>query len=115
MFDPDLFYDMDGNVISQEAWSQSLQLDSSRRVALTVIGDKKVSTVLLGIDHNYSDHGPPIIFESMVFGPGGIDLWCERYATKEEALEGHNRIVASIEDGTFLGYGSDEDIKGVME
>lgn len=27
----------------------------------------KVSTIFLGIDHNWSNEGPPIVFETMVF------------------------------------------------
>jgi len=35
------------------------------------IGPSKVSTVFLGIDHNFGD-GPPILWETMVFG-GSLD------------------------------------------
>ena len=54
------------------------------------IGDVplEVSTVWIGINHNFSGEGPPLIFETMVFGSEG-DLYCERYATEEQAREGH--------------------------
>jgi hypothetical protein len=55
-----------------------------------------VSTVFLGIDHGFSDNPdvPPILFETMVFMPGSYDeLECERYATKAEALKGHEAMV----------------------
>lgn len=55
-----------------------------------------VSTVWLGIDHNFDRRGPPIIFESMVFdeATGASDLDCRRYATEDQALAGHLEMVA---------------------
>lgn len=49
-----------------------------------------VSTVFLGINHAFSG-GPPIVFETMVFSKGG-DGDCHRYATWEEAEEGHEKV-----------------------
>ena len=34
----------------------------------------------------------PLVYETMIFG-GVHDQWCDRYATREEALAGHNRAV----------------------
>ena len=31
----------------------------------------EVSTVFLGCDHQFRDDGPPLLFETMVFGPHG--------------------------------------------
>ena len=55
----------------------------------------EVSTVFLGLDHNYSPTGPPLIFETMVFAPqtGYQDLDCRRYSTWHEAEAGHAEIV----------------------
>jgi len=47
-----------------------------------------VSTVFLGIDHNWSDQGPPILWETMVFG-GPDDGAQQRYCSKDAALVGH--------------------------
>lgn len=66
-----------------------------------------VSTVWLGLDHNHSDEGPPLIFETMVFQKKGwddresddpdnigmIDLACVRYSTLEQAKDGHEELV----------------------
>jgi hypothetical protein len=50
-----------------------------------------VSTVWLGLNHNFLGDGPPLIFETMVFLPlpshDSIDM--QRYATEEEAKRGH--------------------------
>lgn len=53
-----------------------------------------VSTVFLGINHNWGS-GPPILWETMIFG-GKWDKeeYQERYHTKEEALEGHTMALA---------------------
>lgn len=71
-----------------------------------------VSTVFLGMDHNWSGKGPPILFETMVFDdqrwekPGdggnrcvdmGEEMCCERYSTKDDALIGHQRHVKELD------------------
>lgn len=103
------FYDMDGQRISMGEWARQAQdFDRYRRVEETyLIGADgqmlRVSTVLLGNDYNFFGVGPPIIFETMIFGdlPKGADgfpvdefLW--RYATKEQAAASHRKIVASL-------------------
>ena len=65
-----------------------------RRVASTHVGDVLVSTVFLAINHNYGA-GPPLLFETMVFG-GPLDEHCERYASRAEAVAGHERVVALV-------------------
>ena len=54
----------------------------------------QVSTVFLGLDHNYGG-GRPILFETMVFGAGeeGFDNDMDRYHTWIEAVAGHIRMV----------------------
>lgn len=64
-----------------------------RTVARTEIGDAvSVSTVFLGLDHSFGSNGPPILFESLVFG-GPKDGAMERYSTWEEAEKGHAAMV----------------------
>jgi hypothetical protein len=89
------FYDMDGKPMLLMDWARKLESYESRVIAFEVLNDRKtVSTVWLGLDHNMSGHGPPLIFESMVFEPDSFDeLDCIRYSTKEEALRGHLRLV----------------------
>ena len=48
-----------------------------------------VSTVFLGLDHNFGQ-GPPLIFETMVFPNEWWTDWMQdRYSTEEEAFSGH--------------------------
>jgi hypothetical protein len=53
-----------------------------------------VSTVFLGIDQSFILRGRrrPILWETMVFG-GLHHGYCQRYATREEALAGHASAV----------------------
>lgn len=47
----------------------------------------RVSTVFIGIDHAF-DGGPPLIFETMIFGGDHAD-YCQRCSTWEEAEAQH--------------------------
>jgi hypothetical protein len=67
---------------------------NDRQVDNDFIGDMQVSTVWLGLDHQFGE-GPPLIFETMVFG-GPHDQYTERYSTEDEARRGHKRIVARL-------------------
>jgi hypothetical protein len=66
--------------------------DDKRRVAWTEIGDVKVSTVFLGIDHSFGG-GVPVLYETMIFG-GEHDEYQDRYHTLEEAMIGHEKAVS---------------------
>lgn len=67
-----------------------------KRVALTELsGGIRVSTVFLGLDHSFSDEGPPILFETLVF-EGPLDGHMLRYATWAAAKIGHARIVDEV-------------------
>lgn len=94
------YYVLDGHVPRATTWRESFGHAEVRRVASTDLGDISVSTVFLGFDHNWGD-GPPILFETMVFGGdhGGYE-W--RYSTWDEAVDGHNRVVAAVKgDGEW--------------
>jgi hypothetical protein len=68
-----------------------------RMVARTVVQEEiEVSTVFLGLDHNWSGEGPPILFETMVFG-GLCDGDINRYATMEESHQGHWAMVNRVQ------------------
>ena len=69
---------------------------ADRKVALTKIGEAEISTVFLGLDHNFSGEGAPVLYETLVFG-GKLDGEMMRYTTHEEALAGHVRMVTRVE------------------
>jgi hypothetical protein len=62
-------------------WGQWMQT-ADRHVDKTMVGDVKVSTVFLGLDHRFGDEDRPILFETMIFG-GEHDQFQERYDTWE--------------------------------
>lgn len=74
-------------------------------VAKTKVGDVEVSTVFLALDHNHTGVGPPILFETMCFAGKrgeefGDEEFFDRYATREEAKAGHERIVERVRQAT---------------
>lgn len=91
------YYDKQGNPMELDAWAHKLDDREYKVVEQTHLksGDVLVSTVWLGIDHNFLGEGPPLIFETMVFGDGEDD-YTERYSTEEQARAGHVRIVAEL-------------------
>ena len=92
--DPVRYYDRDGHQISLRQWGEMKYMDGSDyyRIGDTRVGRVQVSTVWLGLDHRFGE-GPPIIFETMVFG-GVDDGEMERYCTEAEARAGHDWWVA---------------------
>lgn len=52
--------------VSLMEWAQWME-KRERVVKQEWVGDTWVSTVFLGLDHNFSDSGPPILWESMAF------------------------------------------------
>jgi hypothetical protein len=69
--------------------------EEERIVKKTEIGHFEISTVFLGLDHNFLPDGPPLIYETMVFDRSreGMEkfseLACERYSTLELTRLGH--------------------------
>jgi hypothetical protein len=91
------YYDKEGNLIPMWDWVALIESEDPnvRIVAKTQVGDTEVSTVWLGINMNFGGSGPPIIFETMVFG-GPLDEQMDRYSTETEALAGHTAMVMRV-------------------
>lgn len=81
-------------MIEANKWMQANN-GANKKVAYDEIGEIRISTVFLSLDHNHSNGGPPVLWETMVFGildeDGNEDEKQERYTSHEAALEGHNR------------------------
>lgn len=90
-----LYYILKGKVAVAEPgfykwarWSEQSYREGSRIVGLFEHDGVKVSTVFLGIDHGGFGDGPPMLFETMIFGgPDDGAQW--RFATWEEAEAHH--------------------------
>ena len=74
-------------------WASWFEDFNNRRVALWEFGPLRVSTVFLGLDHNFFRSGPPLVFETMAF-LGGAELLQTRCATWMEAEEQHREALA---------------------
>ena len=79
-----------------EEWARQFEI-MDRHVEQTMIGDVRVSTVFLGINHNFG-RGPPLLFETMIFG-GVHDGWQERCSTWVEAEAQHVSACAAVQGG----------------
>lgn len=93
------YFDRQGEPIDMWQWAKLLDHPNYRVVAQTdMVRDDQtiqVSTVWLGLNHNWSPIGPPRIFETMIFGgPRDLEQW--RYATVEAAQEGHIDTIHSL-------------------
>lgn len=81
-------------------WGQRFELDN-RHVAVTIIGPYRISTVFLGIDHQFGG-GPPLLFETMVFdaettrSADGFGQW--RCSTWEQAEQQHQDVTREVRD-----------------
>lgn len=79
--------------VDMMTWAQWFANIDNRRVGSDHIGSVHVSTVFLGLDHNWHGVGDPILFETMIFrGPLDQETW--RYCTYAEAERGHAEAVA---------------------
>lgn len=67
-----------------------------RRVAFHHLGTCSVSTVFLGLDHNFSGVGPPLLFKTMVFDLGREERFCRRCPTREMAEQMHALAVRTM-------------------
>jgi hypothetical protein len=74
---------------------------NDRSVAQTRIGEIKISTVFLGVDHRFFSKGPPVVFETMAFdlrtGECLESLEFGRYASWDDAVVGHAMAVKRVE------------------
>jgi hypothetical protein len=83
-------------------WAEWFETNrEARQLARDAREGVEVSTVFLGLDHSFSQEGPPIVFESMIFG-GELDGEMQRYATYDEALAGHRELCARVDIADIL-------------
>lgn len=95
--------DEDGNIhpLLWEEFAEAFKIEN-RRVAETQIGDVRVLTVFLCIDHNHSGKGPPVLWETMVFG-GDCGGAYDRYTSLRDAKAGHEAMVQYVREEVRKG------------
>lgn len=78
------------DVLTWARWFQR----ADRQVACTPLSETAyVSTVFLGLDHQFGD-GPPVLWETMAFGMLAGDE--RQYTSREDAIVGHEQVVAEL-------------------
>ena len=105
---PPLWFDKDGQPITDD---RAMKLRYNRRdsenpgavsdyarIGLDMVGDARVSTVWIGLNHEFLPGRPPLIFETMIFG-GDHGDYCVRYSSEAGAAAGHAAVVAALEAG----------------
>ena len=80
------------DIIEWGKWMET----ANRRVARETFGYSDVSTIFLGIDLHHGD-GPPLLFETLVFG-GDLSDEMDRYSTWDEAVLGHKAMVDRVKN-----------------
>lgn len=78
------------DILKWAAWYET----ANRVVAQTSVGDVRVSTVFLGLDHSFGE-GPKQLFETMVFG-GEMNEEQTRYQNWSQAEAGHAEMVERV-------------------
>ena len=90
--------DSDGNPVEEAdvtKWADWFK-SANRVIRKDCVGKALVSTVFLGVDHSFGLGGPPLLYETMIFGVPGMESYLERYATRDEALAGHDVALAKL-------------------
>lgn len=82
-------------------WAKWIEGHDERRIVKQdrLLNGYFISTVFLGLNHNFSNQGKPLIFETMVFKPTNPftqfpgEAYMERYPTWQKAFNGHRRAL----------------------
>lgn len=91
---------------SMEEWGKYIQVGQTQPTHRHVALDRfyvnnseycSLSTVFLGIDHNFGLGDGPVLFESMIFGGDSLDETMQRYRTWKSALIGHRVLCVKID------------------
>jgi hypothetical protein len=79
------------------AWAYWFEGEHNRLVAWDEVTEGvSVSTIFLGLDHQWGN-GPPMLFETMTFGPyGGGEQY--RYPTWDDAWAGHHTVLKRLQE-----------------
>jgi hypothetical protein len=99
MSEPEKYYVLDAECRVVEAdlmtWAHFFERIENRTVGWTQITSEcVVSTVFLGINHQFGK-GPPIVFETLVIG-GPLDGEGWRYSSWDDANAGHEGWVRKV-------------------
>ena len=106
------YYDKEGKPITLLEWAELGDDTDYKRIASTMVAERYwVSTIWLGVDHNFGLWAPPLLFETCVFDNGAPievleghetveSLVIDRYTTEEQAKAGHEGVVNYLNHAT---------------
>lgn len=102
---PDWLYILDGHtpvlISDVTVWGWWFQT-TNRHVGHDFVGRVEISTVFLGMDHGFLSGQPPVLFETLVITDGGpFEDAMMRYATWDEAEEGHRFMVECLQQFAY--------------
>jgi len=80
--------------VSLLTWAQWYET-ADRQIKHDTVGEIVISTLFIGLNRNWNQDGPPLLFETMVFG-GEFDGELHRYSTYGEAEAGHDTIYQKV-------------------
>lgn len=82
-------------------WGKTFRDKGKRRVDATEIGESRVSTVFLGLDHGYGN-SEPVLWETLVFN-GPMDGEMDRCSgSRIDAQKMHDRMVLRVTENHSL-------------
>ena len=87
---------------SSSLWSiqfEEMKKNDTRHVNVDEINGCRVSTVWLGLNHNFFNEEVPLIFETIIFNENSDSIYMDRYSTWEEAQQGHEKAIQWVLDG----------------
>lgn len=101
-----MYYKLDENknvvpssLIEWEEFIENRLPTNYKHVGDDMINGKRVSTVFIGLCHNFDPHSNiPIVFETMVFNKKH-GIYQDRYSTWQEAEKGHQKAIQWVKDG----------------
>ena len=102
-----MYYKLDENknVVksSLEEWANFIEgrlPTNYKHVGDDTINGYRISTVFLGLCHNFVYHDKtPIVFETMVFKSRGSEIYQRRYCMWQQAEAGHQEAINWVKNG----------------
>ncbi|MCP4393372.1 MAG: hypothetical protein GY804_03765 [Alphaproteobacteria bacterium] len=92
------------------AWSEESELKKRVAEKTLNIGSNRywVSTVFLGIDHQFAGNETPILWETMITKNGEWLDYQRRYMCHDDAVFGHNKVVELLKSPFTINQIDDE-------
>lgn len=82
---------------------------ADRIVCQETIAQNRISTIFLGIDHNWWSDGPPILWETMTFGAKLDNEQTRCAGSKEQAEAMHEEMVKAVCEASGIPYDPDRE------